>query len=772
MISNHLKSFALHLWKNKLYSVITILGFAISIMFILLLSIYIKNEYSADQFHLKKDRIFRVTHGEESGFAPPSGPLLMQKFPEVENFARTRNIGVYVKAPGTSKLKSLTLFADSSFLSIFSFKMLNGDNKTVLSRENTIVLTKSFAYKLFGKLPELGTTLTINDDFDLEVTGIMEDVPDNTHFQKFDMLVNFPTLGKVFGMNDFLESYNSNSYGLYILTKPNTNIQAKAPEILKIFKEVNWMFKREYAKSIELEPIVDSYFSTSKSYDTKNKSKGFLQILSGIVFLILVLSIINYVNLTVAQSSFRSREIAIKKLIGGKKKDLFLQSMSESIILSFFSLLLAVILCFQVVPVFNYLLDAKLNFIDEFTWINICIALLFMGVIGIISGIIPAIKIARFDPIDVMKGKIRTKEKSIYSRIMVSFQYLIIISLITSAFFINKQTNFLRNHQLGFEQENMLCFESEIPRAKQRVLQEILKKIPGVEDVCLSAGTPLDGGNNLCFTYNDKELSFQHFIVDTSFFKLLNIPIRKTGIAFSKNICLLNEAAVKELELPENESNFKLKGTEYPIYGIVKNFHFRDLKSKLGPAYFHILKPDQYAWSYVIKLSGKNNYETIQKIKKAHSDFTDGTPLQLDFFDETVHNWYEREDKTGKIVMYFTLLTVIISVMGLFAMSLYYVQQKRKEIGIRKVNGAKTKEILAMLNKDFLKWVVIAFVLACPIAWYAMHKWLENFAYKTELSWWVFALAGLIALGIALLTVSFQSWRAATRNPVESLRYE
>ena len=477
-------------------------------------------------------------------------------------------------------------------------------------------------------------------------------------------------------------------------------------------------------------------------------------------------------NLTVAQSSFRSREIAIKKLIGGKRKELFLQSLFESILLCFMSLILAIILCFQVVPVFNYLLDTKLDFIAEFTWINIGIALLFMSFVGIISGIIPALKIARFDPIDVMKGKIRMKEKSIYSRIIVSFQYLIIITLITSAFFISKQTNFLRNRQLGFEQENMLCFESEIPSEKQRVLKEILEKIVGVEDVCLSSGTPLDGGNNRCFTYKDKELSFQHFVVDTNFFRLLNIPIRKTGVAFSKDICLLNEAAVKALELSETPTSFKLKDKDIPVYGIVKNFHFRDLKSKLGPAYFNILKPDQNAWSFVIKMNGKNNYETIQNIKKAHNDFTDDTPLKLEFFNQTVHNWYEKEDKTGKIVMYFTLLTVIISVMGLFAMSLYYVQQKTKEIGIRKVNGAKTKEILAMLNADFVKWVAIAFVIACPIAWYAMSKWLENFAYKTELSWWIFALAGLIALGIALLTVSFQSWRAATRNPVESLRYE
>ncbi|RXQ95076.1 ABC transporter permease [Ancylomarina salipaludis] len=772
MIYKNLKTFVQHLLRNKLYSSITIFGFSISLMFILLLSIYIKNEYSADQFHVNKERIFRLTHGDESDFAPPSGPLLMQKFPEVENFTRTRYLEMYASAPETQKLKSQILFADSSFLNIFTYKMLEGDKKTALTRENTVVITKSFAYKLFGKLPELGLTLTINDNINFEITGIMEDVPDNSHFNKFDLLANFPSLGKVFGMSDFLDSYNSNSYGLYVLTKGNTNFQSKTPEILKLFKEVNWMFKKEYAKSVELEPIVDSYFSTSYSSNSKNKSKRFVLILSGIVFLILVLSIINYVNLTVAQSSFRNKEIAIKKLIGAKKAGLLLQSLSESILLSFISLIIALVLSFQMVPVFNYLLDTRIDLLDEFTMSNLFFAIVFMLLIGIISGIIPALKITKFNPIEVVKGESKMKEKNIYSKIMICFQYLIIIVLITSAFFISKQTNFLRNYKLGFEQENMLCFEYEVSNKKQRVLEEILEKIPGVEDVSLSCGTPLDGGNNNCFTYKDKELSFQHFVVDTNFFKLLNIPVKKTGVAFSQNMCWLNEAAVKALELPENPTTFKLYNKEYPVYGIVKDFHFRNLKSQLGPAYFHILNPNRDAWTFVVKLKSGNNYETIQKIKKAHSDFTNGIPLRIDFFDEVVRDWYAKEEKTGKIVKYFAMLTVIISVMGLFAMSLYYVQQKQKEIGIRKVNGAKTSEILKLLNRDFSLWVIIAFVLACPIAWYAMNKWLQNFAYKTELSWWIFALAGLIAMGIAMLTVSFQSWRAATRNPVESLRYE
>jgi len=771
MISKHLKSFLIHLWNNKLYSAITILGFAISLMFILLLSVYIKNEYGVDEFHEKKDRIFRLTHGEEAGFAPPSGALLMETFPEVENFTRTKYFEAYLQANGSSKVADNILFADSSFFNIFSFGMIEGNPRTALKTIGSAVLSKSLALKLFGELPELGSKIKMNDETSLEVTGVMEDVPNNTHFKKFGMIINFPTMAKVFNDDTFLNKYSHNSYGLYVLTKPKTNLPSKSNEIFELYKGVNWMFKGGYAKSVELEPITESYFSTSHAYEVKNKSKRFVQVLTGIIFLILTLSVINYINLTIAQSSFRSREVAIRKLIGGKKPGLLAASLMESILLSLISSIIAIVLSFQVEPIFNHLLETNIQIINELNLSNLLIAIGFIVLIGVLSGIIPAIKISNFNPIDVVKGKFRMKEKNVYSKIMICFQYLIIITLIISAFFINKQTTFMQNYKMGFEQENLITFENELPKEKQRSFEEILRNIPGVEDVSLTCGTPLDGGNNNCFTEKGKQYSFQVFRVDTNFFEILDIPVSKTGTAYDKEAILINEAAAKILNIEENPGEYELFDV-WPIYGVVKNFHFRNLKSRLGPAYFKILPKDEYAWSFVVKMNGVSNQETLQRIHKAHNDFTDGTPVKINFFNQAVQSWYEKEERTGKIVKYFAILTVIISVMGLFAMSLYYVQQKQKEIGVRKVNGAKTHEIMHMLNYDFSIWVLIAFAIACPISYYFMHKWLENFAYKTELSWWVFALAGILAFGIAFLTVSWQSWRAAKRNPVESLRYE
>ena len=314
--------------------------------------------------------------------------------------------------------------------------------------------------------------------------------------------------------------------------------------------------------------------------------------------------------------------------------------------------------------------------------------------------------------------------------------------------------------------------DNSIDANRKGAFLDVLKSIPGVAEVSYSRGTPIDGGNNNSYEYNGKPVSFQIFNVDSAFMKMMNMQITPTGVAYSQNGVWINQAAVDMLELGKNPVSFKFHDNEVPILGIIDNFNFRPLYQQIGPLMIRSLPNEYTPWSITLKLTGNDLKTTVEQIKKAQAKFTGGVPIESGFYSDTMNQWYSKEVKRAKLIGAFTLLAIIISSMGIFAMSLYYVQQKIKEIGIRKVNGAKVSEVLIMLNRDFVKWVAVAFVIATPIAYFAMNKWLENFAYKTELSWWIFTLAGLLALGIALLTVSWQSWRAAARNPVEALRYE
>jgi putative ABC transport system permease protein len=314
--------------------------------------------------------------------------------------------------------------------------------------------------------------------------------------------------------------------------------------------------------------------------------------------------------------------------------------------------------------------------------------------------------------------------------------------------------------------------ENTIVANQKTAFRNLLKTIPGVIDVSFCRGTPVDGGNNQSFNYKGKPVSFQEFYVDSMYFGLMGMKVTRTEAAFSKNGVWLNKEAVKSLDLGDRPVSFRFYDNDLPVLGIINDFNFRSLHTKIGPLIVRQLGAEDVPWQIIVKLTGANPIATATRIREEQASFTNGTPMNSGFVDETINQFYTRETKRSKLISAFTLLSIIISSMGVFAMALYYTQQKIKEIGIRKINGAKVIEVMIMLNKDFIKWVVIAFVISCPITIYIMHKWLENFAYKTELSWWFFALSGLLALTIALLTVSIQSWRAATRNPVEALRYE
>ncbi len=771
MKRNSLKSFFKFLKKNRLYSFVTISGFAVSLMFVLLLSVYIKQELSVDQFQKNKDRIYRLYREEGSTFGAPNGEYIKNQLPEVEAYTRIKDMQGNAVFPGDQQTRLNYLLADSAFFTMFSFDLIEGDPHEVLKTKDRAVLSQSFANKMFGNDNPIGKSFQLNDK-SFTVSGIIEDLPQNTQFKKFDAIITFDMLAEFWSYPELLTTNNNSSFAVYFLAKEGTDLPSKAPIILEQYKKNYWMYQQGFSKELEFEPLTEVYFSNSTGPAIRQNNKSSVFMFGGIAILILVIAIINYINLTVAQAGSRSKEIAIKKLIGSSKRALIYQQITESIALSLLAALIALGLAILVEPFFNNQMDTKLNLIHQFSGSFILLSLLVISLTGLLSGIIPALVANKFNPVEVVKGSFTFKTRKSYSKILIAFQYTVAIVLLVSTLTITKQSDFMQDYDMGFNKENLFWMDNTIEANKKEAFRNELKSIPGVEEVSYCMGMPIDGGNNQSFNYNDKPVSFQEFRGDSLYLKIFGMKVHETGVAYSKNGVWINKTAVKQLNLKDNPTSFKYYDNEVPVLGVIEDFNFRSLHEQVGPAIIRQLDNQSYPWSIVVKINNAGIVETIKKIKEKQASFTGGKPIEFGFMDTSVDQWYTTEVKRSKLIGAFTLLSIIISSMGIFAMSLYYIQQKIKEIGIRKVNGAKVSEVVTLLNKDFLIWVFVAFVLATPIAWFAMNKWLENFAYKTSINWWIFALSGLLALGIALLTVSFQSWKAASKNPIESLRYE
>ena len=766
------KVFLNHLLKNKLYTAVTVLGFAFSLTFIILLSVYIRKELSVNSLQKNKERIYRLVNEKFGMYAPPVGNWLQNEFPEIECYTRTYGGNGYLAAPDNSKIKFDYLLADSAFFKMFTFRLIEGDPETALKTKNSIVLSEAFARKLFGNRSPLGKQLVVNSGHTCVVTGVVEDISMVSNFSRCDAILNFNILGDFWNYPQVLTELGNCSFGLYLMAGPNADLPSKSGQILELFKKDFWIYKEGMVKKVILEPLTDVYFSTIPGRVTEHNSKTHIVVLLAIVILILILSIINYMNLTIARSGMRIKEIAVKKLMGSSRAMLIRQHIYESVFLCFIAFFLAMVFGFLAEPAFNRLLDTQLNLQTQ---IYGAFMLLLIGVVvlvGFLAGIVPAMVITGLKAVDVLKGGFRRKSKTIYSKILIGFQYAVVIALLIATIIISKQTAFMQNYNPGFNTQNIFYLDNELLPQQYNGFKNELMNIPGVKNVSFVAGTPIDGGNNNSFKYHEKLVSFQVFVVDSAFFDLMQINITPTGTAYSKDGIYLNRTGVKVLELDSLPKSFKRDEETIPVLGVTDDFNFKSLHQKIGPVMIRQRDTSDYAWSILVGLEGGNIVSTVDKVKAVYSEFTDGVPFDYGFFDQTIKNWYEKEKKTARIVSYFALLSIVISVMGIFAMSIFYNQQKTKEIGIRKVNGATVSEIILLLNRDFVRWVAAAFVVAAPVAWYVMERWLENFAYKIELTWWIFVLSGIAAFAIALLTVSWQTLLAARRNPVESLRYE
>jgi len=761
--------------RNAVYTIVTIVGFAVSLMFIFLLGVYVKKELSVDKFHKNKDRIYLLASSlDAANFGNPAADLIKDNIPEVESFTRL----VLRKITIEDQKKPISveaLFVDSSFFNIFSFKLLEGNPSNVLSTKKSVVLTESFAHKMFGNTNPVGQFLQMDESTSLLITGIMADLPQNTQIPKSEILINYGMIGKYWG-DDVLTTWYNSSFSMYFMAKPNTDLPSKTPVILDLFyKNEYWFYKDGFASEVNFIPLEDVYFSGVKTYfaNIRTNSKSLVSVYLVITILILVVAILNYINLSVSQAGKRGKESAIKKLLGCNRKTLIFQFVRESMCMTLIAFLLGLLLAFMAESFFNDALNTKLNILDQFDLGFTFIVILTLFFIGFISGLIPATVISHFQPLEVVKGTYNLKIKSVYSKILISFQYIVAICLLACSAFIIKQTFFMKNYNLGFRKNNILIISNTVPANQIPALKSILERIPGVEKLSFPAGTPIDGGNNSSFEYKGQSLSFQTFDVDTAFFDIFGIDIKPTGIALTDQSNWLNQKAYDILQPDTISYTVQLEGDHIiQVAGITSNFHIRSLHTEAGPVMIKMRPADWWPWSIVAKVNDADPFKTADAIKAAYSEFNGGQPFELKFADDVVQEWYKAEDRTIMILGSFTILTFVILLMGIFAMSQYYVRQKEKEIGIRKVNGATEFEVLQMLNMSFIKWIILAFVISLPLIYYVMSSWLENFPYKTTLSWWVYAVTGVVVFLLSMICISIQTWRAATSNPVDTLKAE
>ena len=765
--------------KNKLYSFVTIFGFAIALMFVFLLSVYVKQELSVDQFHKNKDRLYLVVRDNKnqspkwvSAFSNPIGPTLGNSIPEIETYTRIVHRPVQIEDSNKNKVQHDVLFADSSFFSMFSFPLLEGNPSQVLATKESAVLSRSYARKVFSSEDPIGKTINF-DGTDVTVTGVMEDFPLNTQFQHSDMVVNYRLIEKYWG-NDILNNMGNSSFGLYVMIYPGTDILSKAPMITESLKESYWVLTNGFSTEISFINLPDVYFGDVMSYFAKidTNSKRLVSIYLIITALILLIAILNYINLSVSQAFKRGKESAIRKLLGSSRKAIIIQYISESTMMAFLSLGLGVLFAFLSEPFFDNVLSTTLNLSGQFTFGFTSFLLLGIFLIGFVAGLFPALIISGFDPIEIVKGTFKYKVNTVYSRVLIIFQYAVAIALLIYSTFITRQTDYMMNYDMGFNTENVYIMSNTLSKDRLPGLKDRLMTVAGVEKISFAAGTPIDGGNNNSFNYKGEPVSFQVFQSDSAFFDIFGIERYPNGIDANRKI-YLNPKGYNILEPDSITQIVKDERTEYAIAGLVNDFHYSSLHKEPSPLMIILDEENMWPWSVVVKIAkGADIYQTTKQIDAAYSDYNGGSAFDAGFADETVQKWYEQEKKNRMIIGSFTLLTVVILLMGIMSMALYYVRQKEKEIAMRKVQGATEFQIITMLNMNFMRQVIIAFGIALPIAYFFSKRFLQEYPYHIELSWWVFLLAGVVISSLSALFVTIQSWRTATANPVDSLKNE
>ena len=808
MIRNYFKIAWRNLVKSKGYSAINILGLAIGMTVCLLIMLFVQHELSYDQYHAKADRIYRAdieikfgnNHLDLAVANPNFGETAKKDIAAVEDYARLRWYGgLRIKKEDENILESHVAYADNSLFSLFSFPFLDGDPQTALTEPNTIVINETIARKYFNSTRVAGKTLVIDGKQQRRITGVIKDIPENTHF-KFRMFI--PMLEDEYSKEKTWAG--SQNYNTYLLVHKGTHAERLQADLNKMLdRNLNSDLQNILGKSVaefnsqgdyfkaSLVPLPDIHLHSHKTgelYGSGNPQ--YVYVFSAIALFILVIACINFMNLATARMSGRAKEVGLRKSIGALRSSLILQFLSESLLTVVFSMTLAVGLVLLTLPVFNQLTDKQIQaeFLTRPMVVFLLIALTFL--VGLLAGAYPAFYFSAFQPVKVLKGTLgNTFKKSLFRNGLVIFQFTASMVLIVGTIVIYRQMDYIRKKDIGYNREQMLIVNNtdQLGTRAESFKNELLA-MAGVKNITVTGFLPTNyyRSNSSFFTTPDLDtkeaISIQLWEVDENYIPTMNMKITE-GRNFDKTMgtdslaIIINEAAARFLGgkevldklfyTVEDEETRTLRALK--VIGVVKDFNFSSLREEVKPL---ALLYKNHNGAMTIRLQSSNLPTLMEQIKDRWDAQSPGQPLEYSFMDDDFNAFYKGEEKIAYIFTVFASLALFIGCMGLFGLATFTAEQRTKEIGIRKVLGASATAIVTLLSKDFLKLVLIALLIAGPLAYYFMSRWLQDFAYRINIEWWMFAAAGLTTVAIALLTVSWQAIKAAVANPVKALRSE
>jgi len=798
MIRNYIKTAYRSLLKNKGFTVLNVLGLSVGLATCLLIVFYVVDEFSYDRYNTNADRIYRITenarlNGNEGSYAGTEKPLMdaLKSFPQIEKMARLfpketlflSSQKFSIRKGNNNIQEKNVVFAESNLFDVFTLPMIYGSPSTSLTEPHSAVITESTAKKYFSKTDVVGQTLTINDTSVYKITGVIKDIPSQSHFN-YDFFLSYSSL-----FESHVMSWGYSGIHNYVLLKPGTNVKALEAQILKVELKNSppvWTTGSNYMK-IVLTPLLDIHLRSNSQYELmQNGNIEYVYIFSAIAILVLLIACVNFMNLSTARSANRAKEVGVRKVLGSARKYLIAQFLTESILVTLVSTIIAVALAWLAMPLFNQMADKHLAFTPHtFTWLLPALLIIIL-VIGILAGSYPAFFLSAFQPIEVLKGKIASGFKGGFLRsFLVVFQFSISIFLIIGTLVIYNQLNYIHTKSLGYNRSQMLVIKNTNVLGKQaKILKQEVKQMQGVASATMTTYLPTGDDRNITGLFPELPIDIKHDLladfwpVDEDYINTLSIKLI-SGRNFSPQLAsdsaalIVNEAFVRKFgqKDPLNKTIYRDSfGIQaFHIIGVVKDFHYSSLRDEIKPL---ALVYNEDRGAITARVSTANLPALMSQIKDKWKDLSPNSQFTWSFMDQDFDATYRSEQRIGTIFISFTALAIAIACLGLFGLAAYAAEQRNKEIGIRKVLGASVSTIVSMLSMDFIKLVGIAILISSPLAWWAMNKWLQDFAYRINIQWWIIAIAGFTAIFIAFITISFQSIRAALANPVKSLRSE